>query len=66
MPRKRHKPEEIIAKLRQVDVMPNGWLGNAMPRRYGGGSSSRGSVAVFGSSPSGRHAVAKRKGPTMP
>ena len=23
MPRKRHKPEEIVAKLRQVDVMPS-------------------------------------------
>ena len=24
MPRKRHKPEEIVAKLRQVDVLVSG------------------------------------------
>ena len=32
MPRKRHKPEEIVAKLRQVDVLVS--QGQALPRRY--------------------------------
>jgi putative transposase len=29
MPRKRHKPEEIVAKLRQVDVLT--WQGQSVP-----------------------------------
>lgn len=28
MPRKRHKPEEIVAKLRQVDVLVRSAAGN--------------------------------------
>ena len=31
MPRKRHKPEEIVAKLRQVDVLVS--QGRAWPTR---------------------------------
>jgi hypothetical protein len=32
MPRKRHKPEEIVAKLRQVDVLVS--QGRALPTRF--------------------------------
>ena len=32
MPRKRHKPEEIVAKLRQVDVLVS--QGQSVPTRY--------------------------------
>jgi putative transposase len=32
MPRKRHKPEEIVARLRQVDVLVS--QGRALPARY--------------------------------
>lgn len=37
MPQKKHKPEEIVAKLRQVDVLlsqgPIGWRSGSLDRR---------------------------------
>ena len=51
MPRKRHKPEEIVAKLRQVDVLvsqgrrsPTASARSASPRSriIGGGRSTAG------------------------
>ena len=46
MPRKRHKPEEIVAKLRQVDVLVS--QGKASPMRSGRSASPRSRITGGG------------------